>query len=86
MRICLSNSGDLDQAAHVHALIIIPGRSQSNIVFELSVHFIRPHFSPVQNHISVPIGQFYDIMVYNYGFIFNCTTVGQASDSMTALT
>ena len=26
------------------------------------------------------------IMVYNYGFLFNCTTVGQASDSMTALT
>ena len=26
------------------------------------------------------------IMVYCYGFLFNCTTVGQASDSMTALT
>ena len=26
------------------------------------------------------------IMVYSYGFLFNCTTVGQASDSMTALT
>ena len=25
-------------------------------------------------------------MVYSYGFLFNCTTVGQASDSMTALT
>ena len=25
------------------------------------------------------------ITVYSYGFIFNCTTVGQASDSMTAL-
>ena len=24
--------------------------------------------------------------VYNYGFLFNCTTVGQASGSMTALT
>ena len=24
--------------------------------------------------------------VYRYGFLFNCTTVGQASDSMTALT
>ena len=23
---------------------------------------------------------------YSYGFLFNCTTVGQASDSMTALT
>ena len=23
--------------------------------------------------------------VYSYGFLFNCTTVGQASDSMTAL-
>ena len=26
------------------------------------------------------------ITVYNYGFLFNCTTVGQDSDSMTALT
>ena len=26
------------------------------------------------------------IMVYSYGFLFNCTMVGQASDSMTALT
>ena len=26
------------------------------------------------------------ITVYSYGFLFNCTTVGQASDSMTALT
>ena len=26
------------------------------------------------------------IMAYSYGFLFNCTTVGQASDSMTALT
>ena len=26
------------------------------------------------------------ITVYNFGFLFNCTTVGQASDSMTALT
>ena len=26
------------------------------------------------------------ITVYSYGFLFNCTTVGQASDSMTPLT
>ena len=26
------------------------------------------------------------ITIYTYGFLFNCTTVGQASDSMTALT
>ena len=26
------------------------------------------------------------ITVYSYGFLFNCTTVGQASDCMTALT
>ena len=25
------------------------------------------------------------ITVYSYGFLFNCTTVGQASDSLTAL-
>ena len=28
----------------------------------------------------------YPITVYSYGFLFNYTTVGQASDSMTALT
>ena len=27
----------------------------------------------------------YPITVYSYDFLFNCTTVGQASDSMTAL-
>ena len=26
------------------------------------------------------------IMVYSYGFLFNCTTVGQATDSIIALT
>ena len=26
------------------------------------------------------------ITVYSYGFLFNCTTVGQASDSVAALT
>ena len=26
------------------------------------------------------------IKVYSYGYLFNCTTVGQASDSMAALT
>ena len=26
------------------------------------------------------------VTVYNFGFLFNCTTVNQASDSMTALT
>ena len=26
------------------------------------------------------------ITVFSYGFLFNCTTVGQASDSLTALT
>ena len=29
---------------------------------------------------------FNPITVYSYGFLFNCMTVGQASDSMTALT
>ena len=26
------------------------------------------------------------VYIYKYGILFNCTTVGQASDSMTALT
>ena len=38
--------------------------------------FIRQSACPVLNPITV----------YSYGFLFNCTTVGQASDSMTALT
>ena len=26
----------------------------------------------------------YQIMIYSYGYLFDCTTVGQASDSMMA--
>ena len=28
----------------------------------------------------------FNVRQYSYGFLFNCTTVGQALDSMTALT
>ena len=37
---------------------------------------MRQYACPVLNPITV----------YNHGFLFNCTTVGQTSDSMTALT
>ena len=37
-------------------------------------------------HATVCMPSLNPITVYSYGFLFNCTTVGQASDSMTALT
>ena len=61
----------------------------------------KPNFSDQFNKIVkryVRVGYNLDIMrqsaclvlnsitVYSYGFLCNCTTVGQASDSMTALT
>ena len=61
----------------------------------------KPHFSDQFKKIVkryIRVGYNLDIMrqsaclvlnpttVYSYGFLFNCTTVGQASDSMTALT
>ena len=60
----------------------------------------KPNFSDQFKNIVKPyirIGYNLDIMrqsaclvlnpitFYSYGFLFNCTTVGQASDSMTAL-
>ena len=61
----------------------------------------KPNFSDQFKKIVkryIRVGYYLDIMrqsaclvlnpitVYSYGFLFNCTTVGQASDSMTALT
>ena len=61
----------------------------------------KPNFSDQFNKIVkryIRVGYNLDIMrqsacqvlnpitVYSYGLLFNCTTVGQASDSMTALT
>ena len=37
-------------------------------------------------HATVCMPSFKPIAVYSYGFLFNCTTVGQASHSVTALT
>ena len=54
-------------------------------------------FGIVKRYTCIRVGYNFDIMrqsaclvlnsitVYNYGFLFNCTTVGQASDSITAL-
>ena len=49
----------------------------------------KPNFSDqfkkiVKRYIRVEYN--FEITVYSYCFLFNCTTVGQASDSMTALT
>ena len=61
----------------------------------------KPNFSDQFKKIvkrNIRVGYNFDIMrqsaclvvnpitVYSYGFLFNCTTVGRASDSMTALT
>ena len=61
----------------------------------------KPNFSDHLKKIIkryIKVGYNFDIMrqsaclvlnqitIYSYGFLFNCTTVGQASDSMTALT
>ena len=63
--------------------------------------FLKPNFSDQLKKIVkryIRVGYNLDVMrqsaclvlnpitVYSYGFLFNCTTVGQASDSMTALT
>ena len=43
----------------------------------------KPNFSDQRQSACLVLNP---ITVYSYGFFFNCTTVGQASDSMTALT
>ena len=72
-----------------------------NLVYKFKRIVGKPNFSDqfkkiVKRYISV--GYNSDIMrqsaclvlnpitVYSYGFLFNCTKVGQASDSMTSLT
>ena len=72
-----------------------------DLVYELKRIVGKPNFSDQFKKIVnryVRVGYYLDIMrqsaclvfnpitVYSYGFLFNCTTVGQASDSMTALT
>ena len=72
-----------------------------DLVYKFKRIFGKPNFSDQFKKIvkrSIRVGYHLDIMrqsaclvlnpitVYSYGFLFNCTTVGQASDSMTALT
>ena len=73
----------------------------SDLVYTFKRIIRKPNFSDQFKKIvkrSIRVGYNLDIMrqsaclvlnpitVYSYGFLFNCTTVGQASDSMTALT
>ena len=51
-------------------------------VDQKSLVLLPPSISLLQRFIHV----WNRITVYSYGFLFSCTTVGQASDSMTALT
>ena len=72
-----------------------------DLVYEFKGIVGKPNFSDQLKKIVkhyIRVGYNLDIMrqsaclvlnpitVYSYGFLFNCTTVGQASDSMTALT
>ena len=56
--------------AKCHSMRVTRHQHHKQILFDYSLH----------NLVLNPI------TVYSYGFLFNCTTVGQASDSMTALT
>ena len=51
----------------------------------LSHGFCIVNSSDLLAHLAM-LQTFNPITVYSYGFLFNCTTVSQASDSMTALT
>ena len=74
--------------------------SYGDLVYKFKRIVGKPNFSDQFKKIvkrSIRVGYNLDIMrqsaclvlnpitVYSYGFLFNCTTVGQASDSMTAL-
>ena len=70
------------------------------IFYELKKNDGKPNFKKFKKIVKryIRVGYNFDIMrqsaclvlkpitVYSYGFLFNCTTVGQASESMTALT
>ena len=73
----------------------------SDLVYKFKRIVGKPYFSDQFKKIVkryIRVGYNLDIMrqsaclvlnpitVYSFGFLFNCTTVGQASDSMTALT
>ena len=71
-----------------------------DLVYKFKRIVRKPNFSDRFKKITklfIKVGYNLDVMrqsaclvlnqstVYSYGFLFNCTTVGQASDSMTAL-
>ena len=75
--------------------------SNGDLVYKFKRIVGKPNFSDQFKKIVkryIRVGYNFDIMrqsaclvlnpitVYSYGFLLNCTTVGQASDSMTALT
>ena len=72
-----------------------------NLVYKFKRIVGKPNFSDQFRKIVkryIKVGYYLDVMrqsaclvlnpitVYSYGFLFNCTTVGQASESMTTLT
>ena len=73
------------------------GYNINSIIFEIMILFYKTQFKKIVKRY-IRVGYNLDSMqqstclvlnpitVYSYGFLLNCTTVGQASDSMTALT
>ena len=59
--------------------------SSTDIFFKISLRYIRVGYNlDIMRQSACLVLN--PITVYSYGFLFNCKRVGQASDSMTALT
>ena len=54
------------------------------VVFPYHTHLLFGYYLDIMRQSACLVLN--PITVYSYGFLFNCTTVGKASDSMTALT
>ena len=91
----LRNSGSYKNMFNFMAIVYLDSEAKSGLITK------KPNYSDrfkkiVKRYIRV--GYNLDVMrqsaclvlspitVYSYGFLLNCTTVGQVSDSMTALT
>ena len=69
-----------------HHKLVDPNETLYNRAFQLGLHclqYFKFNLDVMRQSACLVLNT---IMVYSYGFFFNCTTVGQASDSMTALT
>ena len=54
----------------------------SSLFTALLLHYVGYNLDIMRQSVCLVLNL---ITVYSYGFLFNCKTVGQASDSMTAL-